>query len=222
MKTQIATLKKIFGFALALLFCATIELHAQNRGGGGGFGGFRGFGGGGFGGGGFNNGSANNNNGYNNNGTVGSATFSIDPDTHTITYIADEQTSMQISNVLASLDRPKPQVLIKVVFLEVQHNGSLDIGVEGGWTGKAGSQQVSAANIFGLSGLNSVATNFTAMGQPLANGFPTPLTAAGAGGLYQVLGSDFQATLRAIAQSGKATILSRPSILARDGHPRQF
>jgi len=35
-------------------------------------------------------------------------------------------------------------------------------------------------------------------------------------GLYQVLGSDFQATLRAIAQAGKTEVLSRPSILARN------
>jgi general secretion pathway protein D len=44
---------------------------------------------------------------------------------------------------------------------------------------------------------------------------PTPPGA----GLYQVLGSDFQATLRAIAQAGKAEILSRPSILARNNQP---
>ena len=189
-----------------------MPLQAQPR--GGGFGGFNRFGG-------FGNAGANNSStaSYNNNGSVGNATFSIDPDTHTITYIADAETSAQISNVLTHLDRPKPQVLIKVVFMEVQHNNSLDLGVEGGWTGNAGNQQVSAANVFGLSGLNSVATNFTAMGQLLPTGFPTPLSAAGSGGVYQVLGSDFQATVRAIAQSGKVQILSRPSILARDGQP---
>ncbi len=213
---------------LALLLCAAMGLQAQNRGGGGGgFGGFGGFGGGrgGFGGfGGFGGGANNNNNNsgtYNNNGSVGSATFSVDPDTHTITWTADAETSAQISNVLASLDRPKPQALIKVVFLEVQHNNSLDIGVEGGWTGAAGSQQVSAANIFGLAGLNGVATNFTALGQAIPAGFPTPTANSplSSGGLYQVLGTDFQATLRAIAQAGKAEILSRPSIMARDGQP---
>jgi general secretion pathway protein D len=36
-------------------------------------------------------------------------------------------------------------------------------------------------------------------------------------GLYQFFGSDFTATLRAIATVGKAQVLSRPSILARDG-----
>jgi general secretion pathway protein D len=37
--------------------------------------------------------------------------------------------------------------------------------------------------------------------------------------LYQVLGQEYQVTLRAIAQSGKARILSRPSILARNNQP---
>ena len=41
-------------------------------------------------------------------------------------------------------------------------------------------------------------------------------------GLYQVLGADFQATLRAIAQAGKAQLLSRPSIVARDRQPAQI
>jgi general secretion pathway protein D len=50
-----------------------------------------------------------------------------------------------------------------------------------------------------------------ALGQPVAS-----LGSPGAG-LYQILGSDFQATLRAIATAGKAELLSRPSILASDG-----
>jgi general secretion pathway protein D len=36
------------------------------------------------------------------------------------------------------------------------------------------------------------------------------------GGLYQVLGQDFQVTLRALAEAGKLEVLSRPSILARN------
>ncbi|MGO8764198.1 MAG: type II secretion system protein GspD [Limisphaerales bacterium] len=219
---------KILAGVLALTMGATIGAYAQARGGGGGGGGGRGgggFGGGGFGGGGFGGGfglNANNSSSqYNNNGAVGSATFSVDPDTHTLTVVTDDQTMEQVREVIASLDRPKPQVLIKVVFLEVQHNNDLDIGVEGGWTGNAGNNQVSAANIFGLAGLNNVATNFTALGSALPAGFPTPTSnnTLSSGGLYQVLGSDFQATVRAIAQTGKAQVLSRPSILARDGQP---
>src|SRR5215472_12083954 len=150
--------KKIAGGLAVLMACALTQLHAQGVRPGGGFGGggfggggFGGFGGGGFGGFGGNRGfgAANNSfsSSYNNNGSVGGASFMVDPDTHTITYIADKQTSEAISNVIANLDRPKSQVLIKVVFLEVQMDNGLDIGVEGGWTGGSGPAQ-SVGSIF--------------------------------------------------------------------------
>jgi general secretion pathway protein D len=228
MKTQLW--KKISGVLLVLAACATLGLHAQTGRGGGGFGGFGGggFGGGGFGGGGFggNRGgfgsTANSGEEYNNNGMVGGASIMVDPDTHNIIVVADQATSDQISNVIASLDRPKPQVLIKVVFLQVQLDNSLDLGVEGGYVnnGSQGNPAVSAANIFGLTGLNTVATNFNALGQAIGSGFPVPGTSAlSSGGLYEVLGENYQATIRALAQQGKAQVLSRPSILARDGQP---
>jgi general secretion pathway protein D len=215
---------------VVLLFGGVPAIHAQQRpggggNGGGGFGGFGLFGGGG----GFNNfnrnggGSGSTSSAYNNNGTVGSATISMDPDTHNIVVIADEQTGNQISNVIANLDEPKPQVLIKVVFMEVELDNSLDLGVEGGWA-NSGTINQSAGTIMGLSGLNSVVTNFNALGQPLSSalsaGSSTSPLANGA--LYQIATSDFQATLRAVAAAGKAQILSRPSILALDGQLAQI
>jgi general secretion pathway protein D len=41
----------------------------------------------------------------------------------------------------------------------------------------------------------------------------------GNAGTYSLLGENFTATLRAIAQAGKAQLLSRPSILARNNQP---
>ena len=66
---------------------------------------------------------------------MGSAIISVDPVTHNIMVIADKQTSEQIRRVIASLDAPEPQVLIKVVFLEVEDNKALDLGVQGNYTG---------------------------------------------------------------------------------------
>jgi type II secretory pathway component GspD/PulD (secretin) len=60
-----------------------------------------------------------------------------------------------------------------------------------------------------------VATNVNVFNMPIS-GFGT--TPPGAG-LYQVLGQDYQATIRAIAQAGKTEVLSRPSILARNNQP---
>jgi general secretion pathway protein D len=244
---------KYFNVAAALLLLGGVTaIHAQQRtGGGGGYGGGGGgFGGFGlFGGGGFNNfnrnggSSGSTTSAYNNNGTVGSATISVDPDTHNIVVIADEQTSDQISNVIANLDAPKPQVLIKVVFMEVDLNKASAIGVQGSYTG--GSLGSGLASIIGFTtnySLQNVTTTSggTTITTPtllpsgisptyqsfnFANNFGLPQTLSGAtgnGGLYQVLGNDFNATLQAIATAGKAQVLSRPSILARDGQLAQI
>ena len=215
---KINSFKTIFAGCLALFLCAPLELQAQQRGGFGGFGGFGGLGAGG----------AANRAGssqstmagqYNNNGSIGSAVITVDPQTHNIVVIADEETSQQISNILASLDAPKPQVLIKVVFMEVQRNNDLDIGIEGSWTKGIGDNlSGSAANVFGLAGANTIVTNFSGGGKNGITGFAALSPgSSGANGFYQIMGKDFQATLKAIAQAGKAQVLSRPSILARDG-----
>jgi general secretion pathway protein D len=54
----------------------------------------------------------------------------------------------------------------------------------------------------------------------MGNDFGLPQSLAGAagnGGMYQLIGNNFTATIQAIATAGKAQVLSRPSIIARDG-----
>jgi general secretion pathway protein D len=160
---------------------------------------------------------------YPNNTTIGDAYFSIDPETRRVVYIADPETAKAVAQVLTNLDRPKPQVLIKVVFLEVTYNKASDIGLEAGYGRQNMNGPVTSAsgvNGFGISGLSApTGTNFNQFGMPL-NTFNavSPMTQPGAG-LYQILGQDYQVTLRAIAQAGNARILSRPSILARNNQP---
>jgi len=200
---------------LSFVLAASIasQSFAQFFPGGGGGGGFGG-GGGGAG----RSGTGSSSRSYLNNTEVGDAIFSYDPETRKIIVVTDENTNLKIKNVITSLDNPRPQVLIKVVFLEVTHNNSSDIGVEGGYTRQLGNTGTgSIANAFGSSALSSSATSAVpnALGQNIQNMLPVPPGA----GVYQVLGSDFQATLKAIAQAGKAEILSRPSILARNNQP---
>ena len=164
--------------------------------------------------------SSSNTRQYNNSTQVGSATISSDPETGRIIVITDEETSVHISQVISNLDIPKPQVLIKVVFLEVTYNTGSDIGIDAGFNGyslgNGGSKStLSGANAFGVSGLASAATNVNAFGLPIAAFGNVPPGA----GLYQILGNDYQATLRAIATAGKTEVLSRPSILARNNQP---
>jgi general secretion pathway protein D len=206
---------------LIACLCFTVSTFGQQRGGGG-QGNF-GFGGGNAGRTASGAGGNSTSRTYQNNGTIGDAYFSIDPETRRVVYIADEATAAYIRQVLTNLDRPKPQVLIKVVFIEVTHNNASDIGLEGGW-GKQNMggtvKDASAVNGYGLSGLSSVVgTNFNQFGQPISSFAPVaPMSQTGAG-LYQILGTDYQVTLRAIAQAGKARVLSRPSILARNNQP---
>lgn len=130
---------------------------------------------------------------YNSNGMIGNAMISSDPETRRIIVITDEDTNLSISQVVTNLDRPKPQVLIKVVFLEVTHNGGSDIGVEGSYTHKISN-----------SATGTVSTLFGGLAQQTSGGF------------YKVLSDDFAVTLRAIQTAGKTEVLSRPSILARN------
>jgi len=239
------SLNKLFGGILTMLFCAALNLHAQQRFGGtggggfgGGGGGFGGFGGGGFGGGGGNRGGSTSGSGqYNYNGTVGSAIISVDPVTHNLIVIADKVTTEQIRRVIQSLDAPEPQVLIKVVFLEVQHNNSSEIGVEGTYTGNPfganlgqltgylTNYTVSSATSNALPSIVPSSITPTYQGINAGNTFGLPQALSGVsgnGGMYQVLGNDFTATIQAVAAAGKSEVLSRPSILARDGQMAQI
>ena len=220
-------LKRSAGLAVAAaIYCSAQHAQAQFQGG-------PGFGFGNFGGNQQRNSSTTRQ--YPNNG-LGSATISIDRDTRSIIVSGDEETLRYVSQVISNLDRPKPQVLIKVVFLEVTHNDSLDLGIEGSYGKDLGMNSVNAgyltnyaavpvfsstgnSNTF-VSGFSIFPTNLT----PLLRGFQGAnnfglASQGGPAGLYQIFSQDYTATLRAIATSGKAKILSRPSIVARNNQP---
>ncbi len=166
-----------------LTLLATFSAHAQ----------FQGFGGGGGGG-----GTRRNATTYPSSTQMGGATVTYDQETRKLIVVTDEDTAANIGQVITNLIRPAPQVLIKVVFLEVTYRKGIDIGIEGAYTKNMGNSTTGRVN--------------QSFGFPAQNLVPT---APGAG-IYQILGTDFQATLRAIAEAGKSEVLSRPSILARN------
>lgn len=115
-----------------------------------------------------------------------------DEETNSVIVITDAETNREIAKVVSALDKPVPQVLIKVLFLEVTHSKSLDLGVEGSVKFNGHGNDVHTASTdFGVA-------------------------AAQQGGFYNVTNVDFQATLRALATTGKLEVLSRPSVLARN------
>jgi general secretion pathway protein D len=126
---------------------------------------------------------------------MGSATVTFDQETRKLIVITDDETAQYVGQVITNVDHTPPQVLINVVFLEVTYRKGLDVGVEGSF---------SKGNIGG-----GVSNNIT-------QGFGgLPGINSGAG-VVQMIGGNYQATLRAIAEAGKLEVLSRPSVLARN------
>jgi general secretion pathway protein D len=217
-----AYLTAIFGLAAAL------QLHAQPSPGG-----FGGFGGGGMGGG--RSRSSTSSSTYPKNGTVGDAVISLNAETRNLVVIADDETSAYISQVVSNLDRPQPQVLIKVFFLEVQRGKGLDLGVDGSFRATTGYSPVTTMTtnyslVNGGTTSNAIVPSFLG---PITSFLPssfltgTNLTGGGqlsglqsaASGLYSIIGQDYTVTLRALATAENAKILSRPSVIARNNQP---
>ena len=129
---------------------------------------------------------------YRSHTMLGEAMIQIDPETRSLVVITDEDTNAEIERVIANLDRPKPQVLIKVLFLEATYSDALDLGFEGAY-----SYQHENINEGQLESIWGLARQVD-------------------GGFWTVQSDYWDATLRAVAESGSLRVLSRPVILARN------
>jgi general secretion pathway protein D len=132
---------------------------------------------------------------------VGDALITSDTETRRLIVVTDDDTNENIKTIIATLDRPKPQVLINVVFVQVTHANDLDLGAEASYSGRIaiGDQP------------QPVGTGTTKFGLGEALADPTHF-----GAFYQILGQHgLDATLHALAARNKTEILSRPSILTR-------
>ena len=132
-------------------------------------------------------------------GLKGDALIQYDSETGSLIVVTDVKTNEQIRQVVEALDRPVPQVLIKVLFLEVTHTNDLDFGVEGvshhsSTKGPFYDPHVDMQTIQTIFGVSSQTT----------------------GGFYHLVEKDLDATLRALAEVTKLEVLSRPSILTRN------
>ncbi len=171
---------------------------------------------------------------YRSNTELGDAMIQIDPETRSLVIVTDEDTHAELLKVVKTLDQPKPQVLIKVVFLEVTYSNDLDLGVEGNltvnWGGGArgaqtGTQTTTTTDTFttangGTKTVTSSLVQDLASAALAANGISANnlfgLASATEGTFVKVLADDWNATLHALSQKGKLEVLSRPSIMARN------
>ena len=128
---------------------------------------------------------------------VGQVRIVANEESNSLMILTAERNFERVEEILMELDQPLPQVLIRVLIVEVTLDDSLDVGVE--W------------QALDLSGtLQSLGTDFD--------------VAAASGGLVGTLldAGDFTATIRLLQETGKLDVLSRPYILASDNQQAEI
>jgi general secretion pathway protein D len=149
-----------------------------------------GFGQGGFGGfGGFGGANANNRGTTGGSDMLGQVYVVADTDSNSLIVLTSPKNFERVKVILTELDRPVPQVLIKVLIAEVTHEKGDDIGVE--------------ASVLSKGTIKSALTDFG-------------VAAATGGFITKIVSGDVTVALRALETIGKLDILSRPYILASD------
>ena len=169
-----------------------------------------------------NSGNASSSRTYRNNTQLGDAMIQIDPESRSLIIVADEDTHNEMLKVIKNLDRPKPQVLIKVLFAQVTLDNNFDFGVEGNYAfdinKPATSQLVTAAAQQAVSGAAAAIIPSPTNGRAAqgTNFGLAPLANQSSGAFFTLNTQNATATLYALATKGKVNVLSRPSILARN------
>jgi len=121
---------------------------------------------------------------------AGEVTFQADEDTNSLIILTTQANYAKVKRVLDELDKPVPQVLIKVLIAEVTHDNSLDVGTEFSYLNEW--QNDGSVSIVTEGRLGDLSTNYIA----------------------NVVDENFDVKLRALAEQGKLNILSKPYILA--------
>jgi general secretion pathway protein D len=125
-------------------------------------------------------------------GSAGSGTRGVvvDKSTNTLIFQVGQEEYAQIIALLQTLDRPTKAALIEVTVAELSVDDSARLGVEWGFTDSQGSGGTAGGLGLGTAGLN-----------------------------YRILNSlgGVKVALNALASANRATILSSPRVLARNG-----
>lgn len=133
---------------------------------------------------------------------AGMAYFVPNPNTNSLLVTTDKSYEDRVRSIIDELDRPVPQVLIKVLVADVSHANMDDLGFEFG----AKDLRIST-DIFG---------NTITFGPQIGTNFGLSQS-SGSGGLkVSLVEGQVNATLQALARQAKLDILSRPYILVQD------
>ena len=129
-------------------------------------------------------------------GLVGDVYIEADEDTNSLIVMTSPANYEKVKKVIDDLDKPVPQVLIKVLIAEVTEEASQDLGTEfsflNNWSEK-GISDIEAGSAFDV---------------------PATLADLSSGGWATVVGKKFDVKIKALAENGKLNVLSKPYILA--------
>ena len=151
---------------------------------------------------------------YRSNTELGDAIISIDPETRSLVIVTDEDTHREMVDVIKNLDRPKPQVLIKVVFLQVTYKKGLDVGIEGSYTfhlknpvsATTGSQTTTTTQTTTNNGTTT--TSATTTGTPLGTGTGVGFSGVNGTTGSTTVGSTLTSALGTAAKLGETAALA--------------
>jgi general secretion pathway protein D len=151
---------------------------------------------------------------YMNSTMLDSVMVTSDEDTRSLIVVTDPKTFEIVKAIIADLDKPKPQVLIDCVFVQVTHNNELDLGMEASYTGGTQGAGINATGTvlsqYGLGGASGLIAQ-----PPVVGGTPSASSPSSNGAFYTLVGNNVNATIHALAAVNKTEVLSRPSILTR-------
>lgn len=130
-------------------------------------------------------------------GLAGEVYVVADEDTNALMVMTASKNFERVREIISDLDRPVPQVLIKVLVAEVTHDKALDLGTEFSLLNLTSDGERSIFSRFGVDSLTS-----------------------GLG--IRLVEQDLSVTLAALQEVGRLDILSRPYILGSDNQAAQI
>lgn len=116
--------------------------------------------------------------------------FQADTDTNSLLILTSTKNYEKVKPIIDELDKPVGQVLIKVLFAELSHSNSVDLGTE--------------FSMLNLRNDGDFTQSDTAFGTPLS------------GLTVQTVEGDLDVSISALQESGRLNVLSRPYILTRN------
>lgn len=133
--------------------------------------------------------------------------FQADPNTNSLLVMTSSKNYDKVKPIIADLDKPVGQVLIKVLFAELKLTNDMDWGSEFAMLNLNRNGGVLTTQIFGRPDPLTATPDDATLGKGFANS---------EGLAVRILQGDLDLTLHALQEKGRLNVLSRPYVLTRN------